>query len=94
LKEGGGRRIRISPRRSVFRRWYAKLKGQGVSDKSFEVTLIARKIIEDAHCTQSTVAITPQFQDVAQGTAWSSSTTCYTRRGLTTVYPSLVIIRL
>ena len=42
-------------------------QGQGVSDKSFEVTLIARKIIEDAHCTQSTVAITPRFQDVAQG---------------------------
>ena len=44
-----------------------EVQGQGVSDKSFEVTLIARKIIEDAHCTQSTVAITPQIQDVAQG---------------------------
>ena len=42
-------------------------QGQGVSDKSFEVTLIARKIIEDAHCTHSTVSITPRFQDVAQG---------------------------
>lgn len=42
-------------------------QGPGVSDRSFEVTLIASKIIEDAHCTQSTVAITPQVQDVAQG---------------------------
>ena len=42
-------------------------QGQGVSGKSFEVTLIARKIIEDAHCTHSTVSITPRFQDVAQG---------------------------
>jgi len=40
---------------------------QGTSDRSFKVTLIARQIIEDARCTQSTVAITPQFQDVAQG---------------------------
>ncbi|KAF9654100.1 hypothetical protein BDM02DRAFT_7663 [Thelephora ganbajun] len=42
-------------------------QGQGVSGKSFQATLIARNIIEEAHCTQSTVAITPQFQDVAQG---------------------------
>ena len=42
-------------------------QGQGVSNKSFQVTLIARKIIEEAHCTQSTVAITPQIQDVSQG---------------------------
>lgn len=40
---------------------------QGVSRKSFEVTLIAREVIEDAHCTQSTVTITPQFQDATQG---------------------------
>ena len=39
-------------------------RGQG---KSFEVTLIARKIIEDAHCTHSTLSITPRLQDVAQG---------------------------
>jgi protein tyrosine phosphatase len=37
------------------------------SERSFQVTLIAKKIIEDAHCTQSTVAITPQLRDVAQG---------------------------
>ena len=42
-------------------------QGQGVSDRSFQVTLIARETAEDAHCTQSTVAITPQFQDVAEG---------------------------
>ena len=42
-------------------------QGQGVSDKSFEVTLIARNVIEDAHCTQSTVAVTPQFRNTAQG---------------------------
>jgi len=42
-------------------------QGQGVSDRSFQVTLVARNVIEDAHCTQSTVAITPQFRDVAQG---------------------------
>ncbi|KAF9786765.1 protein-tyrosine phosphatase-like protein [Thelephora terrestris] len=40
---------------------------QGVSDRSFEVTLIAKKIIEEAHCTQSTVVITPRLRDVAQG---------------------------
>jgi len=42
-------------------------QGQGFSDRSFRVTLTARKIIEDAHCTQSTVVITPQIQDVDQG---------------------------
>ena len=42
-------------------------QGPGVSDKSFQVTLVARNVIEDAHCTQSTVAITPQFRDAAQG---------------------------
>jgi len=44
-----------------------EVQGQGVSDKSFQVTLVAKKDIEDAHCTQSTVAIIPQYQDVAQG---------------------------
>lgn len=44
-----------------------EVRGQGVSDRSFEVTLIAKNIVEDAHCTQSTVAITPRIQDVAQG---------------------------
>ena len=38
-------------------------QGQGVSDRSFEVTLIEKKIIEGAHCTQSTVAV----RDAAQG---------------------------
>lgn len=42
-------------------------QGPGVSDRSFQVALIARKIIEDAHCTQSTVTITPQLRDVPQG---------------------------
>ena len=43
------------------------VREQGVSDRSFEVTLIAKRIIEESHCTHSTVAITPQFQDAAQG---------------------------
>ena len=42
-------------------------QGQGFSDRSFEVTLMARKMIEGAHCTQSTVAVTPQVGGVAQG---------------------------
>lgn len=42
-------------------------QGQGVSDKSFQVTLIAKNIIEQAHYTQSTVAITPLFRGEAQG---------------------------
>jgi len=42
-------------------------QGQSASEKSFQVTLVARNFIEDAHCTQSTVAVTPQFQDTAQG---------------------------
>ena len=42
-------------------------QGPGASEKSFQVTLVARNFIEDANCTQSTVAITPQFQDMAQG---------------------------
>lgn len=44
-----------------------EVHGQGVSDRSFEVTLIEKKIVEAAHCTQSTVAMTPQVGDVAQG---------------------------
>ena len=42
-------------------------QGQGVSERSFQVTLIAREVIEDAHCTQSTVSITPQIQGVSKG---------------------------
>ena len=42
-------------------------QGQAFTDRSFEVTLIAKRIFEEAHCTQSTVAITPQLLDVAQG---------------------------
>ena len=42
-------------------------QGQAFTDRSFEVTLIAKRTFEEAHCTQSTVAITPQLLDVAQG---------------------------
>lgn len=42
-------------------------QGQAFTDRSFEVTLIAKRSFEEAHCTQSTVAITPQLLDVAQG---------------------------
>lgn len=41
-------------------------QGQGASDRSFDVTLIERRIIEGAHCTQSTVSVTPQVRDVAE----------------------------
>ena len=66
--EGGRRKAHpYFPRRVGHSTVVREAEGQGVSDRSFEVTLIAKKIIEDAHCTQSTVAITPQFQDVAHG---------------------------
>lgn len=42
-------------------------QGQSVSERSLEVTLIEKRVIEEAHCTQSTVAITPQLRDAAQG---------------------------
>ena len=42
-------------------------QGEGDSDRSFEVTLIAKEIVEEAHCTKSTVTITPQLEEVAQG---------------------------
>ena len=42
-------------------------QGQGATDRSYEVKLIGKKIIEEAHCTQSTVAITPRLRDVEQG---------------------------
>ena len=52
--------------------------GQGVSDRSFEVTLIARENIEGAHCTQSTVAVTPQVKGVAQGQSFIFNHLLYT----------------
>ena len=53
-------------------------QGQDESDRSFEVTLIAKKLIEGAHCTQSTVAVTPQVRDVAQGRSVTFNHLLYT----------------